>query len=39
MLNYKKYIKFLKNEYKEKLDDVDNKLENFFGNTLNKHFK
>ena len=36
---YKKYIKFLKNEYKGKLDNTDNKLENYFGNTLNKYIK
>ena len=36
---YKKYIKFLKKEYKSKLDSTDNKLENYFGNTLNKHIK
>ena len=37
MLNYKKYIKFLKKEFKEKLDSTDNKLEKLFGNTLNNH--
>ena len=36
---YKKYIKFLRKEYKGKLDGTDNKLENYFGNTLNKHVK
>lgn len=36
---YKKYIKFLRKEYKGKLDGTDNKLENYFGNTLNKHIK
>ena len=36
---YKKYIKFLKKEYKDKLDSTDNKLENYFGNTLSKHIK
>ena len=36
---YKKYIKFLTKEYKGKLDNTDNKLENYFGNTLNKHIK
>ena len=36
---YKKYIKFLQDKYKEKLDSTDNKLENYFGNTLNKHIK
>ena len=36
---YKKYIKFLKKEYKGKLDSTDNKLENYFGNTLNKYIK
>ena len=39
MPNYKKYIRFLKKEFKEKLDSTDNKLENYFGNTLNKHIK
>ena len=39
MPNYKKYIKFLTKEYKGKLDRTDNKLENYFGNTLNKHIK
>ena len=39
MPNYKKYIIFLKKEFKEKLDSTDNKLENYFGNTLNKHIK
>ena len=36
---YKKYIKFLTKEYKGKLDSTDNKLENYFGNTLSKHIK
>ena len=36
---YKKYIKFLQKEYKGKLDSTDNKLENYFGNTLGKHIK
>ena len=36
---YKKYIKFLTKEYKGKLDSTDNKLENYFGNTLNKYIK
>ena len=39
MPRYKKYIKFLKKEYKQKLDNTDNKLENYFGTTLNKHIK
>ena len=33
MPNYRKYIIFLKKEFKEKLDSTDNKLENYFGNT------
>ena len=36
---YKKYIKFLTKEYKGKLDSTDNKLENYFCNTLNKYIK
>ena len=36
---YKKYIKFLKKEHKTKLDCTNNKLENYFGNTLSKHIK
>lgn len=36
---YKKYIKFLKKDYNNKLDSTDNKLENYFGNTLSKHVK
>ena len=36
---YKKYIKFLKKEHKDKLEPTDNKLENYFGNTLSKHIK
>lgn len=39
MLNYKKYIKFLIKEFKKKLDSTDNRLENYFGNTLDKHIK
>ena len=35
MPNYKKYIKLIRNEYKEKLCGFDNELENYFGNTLN----
>lgn len=37
--NYKKYIKFLIKEFREKLDSIDNRLENYFGNTLDKHIK
>ena len=32
-------IKFLCKEYKWKLNGVDNKLENYFDNTLNKYIK
>ena len=39
MPNYKKYIKFLTKEFKQKLDCTNNKLENYFGNTLSKHVK
>lgn len=36
---YKKYIKFLEKDYKNKLEPTDNKLENYFGNTLNRRVK
>jgi len=39
MSNYKKYIKFLIKEFREKLDSTDNRLENYFSNTLDKHIK
>ena len=39
MSYYKKYIKFITKEYNGKLDSTNNKLENYFGNTLNKHIK
>ena len=36
---YKKYIKFLLKKHNGKLDSTDNRLENYFGNTLDKHIK
>ena len=36
---YKKYIVFLEKDYKGKLDSTNNKIENYFGNTLPKRIK
>lgn len=36
---YKKYIVFLQNEFKGKLDYTNNKIENYFRNTLPKSIK
>ena len=35
----KKYIVFLEKDYKGKLDSKNNKIENYFGNTLPKRIK
>ena len=36
---YRKFLKFLENPFKEKLERTNNKLENYLGNTLDKHTK
>ena len=36
---YRKFLKFLENPFKEKLERTNNKLENYLGNTLDKHKK
>ena len=36
---YKKYIIFLEKDFKGKLDSTNNKIENYFGNTLPKRIK
>ena len=36
---YKKYLVFLEKPFIKKLESTNNKLENYFGNTLDKHIK
>ena len=36
---YRKYLRFLEEDYKEKLESTNNKLENFNGNTMLKYEK
>ena len=36
---YRKFLRFLENDYKDKLDNTNNKLENFNGNTMPKYEK
>ena len=36
---YRKFLKFLENPFKGKLEGTNNKLENYLGNTLDKHTK
>ena len=36
---YRKFLKFLETPFKEKLERTNNKLENYLGNTLDKHTK
>lgn len=36
---YRKYLRFLEKDYKDKLDSTNNKLENFNGNTMPKYEK
>ena len=36
---YRKFLKFLENPFKWKLEGINNKIENYLGNTLDKHSK
>ena len=36
---YRKFLKFLENPFKGKLEGINNKIENYLGNTLDKHSK
>ena len=36
---YRKFLRFMENDYKRHLDSTNNKLENFNGNTRPKHEK